>query len=290
MIRSERLIAQLEEPKFLRFFRILMGERDPLGVEGRSPGWAPADRLDAIGLRSAELWRRTLGGEMAQAIQWFFQIEHLPPSLCDGDMLPRFLASRLWDALQEAATRPEVRRLFERTYACDAFCAESEHYYYFFSNIEHDYLHSVPAARLVHQVARRTLGRHFARLVDQFGIGSPGSIAAGNPRRVEDGLVDILNAPSGYYVLAREGELSVVPVTHHGLFLSSSREGPVGDTATGFSASLFSSLRGSGAPALTAIAGFEQLIRDARATEADIQKYLEEYPSFSCRSMSATAK
>ena len=59
----------------------------------------------------------------------------------------------------------------------------------------------------------------------EFGIGSPLTIAQ-RPEAVRDELLRLLNAPSDYVIVAREGELALVPTVNHGLFFASEGEEP----------------------------------------------------------------
>jgi hypothetical protein len=109
----------------------------------------------------------------------------------------------------------------------------------------------------------------------RFHLVSPNSIiAASGERQVRRFLIDLLNTPSGYYLVAREGHISVVPTTEHGSFFSSRRGGPRGHDAAILPAVVTSAL-----PASELLSEFEMLLNDAcRPKERDIQQYLEIHP------------
>jgi hypothetical protein len=106
--------------------------------------------------------------------------------------------------------------------------------------------------------------------IPRFGIGTPDTINTSN-NQMEKFLLDLMNSPSSYYLVAREGHISVVPVTEHGAYLASS----IGDN--GLSTVVTSVLPSVQSAALT---DFELLINSRGTKEGDLQRFLESHPQF----------
>jgi hypothetical protein len=89
-------------------------------------------------------------------------------------------------------------------------------------------------------------------------------------------MVDLINTPSSYYLIAREGQISVVPVTEHGRYATG------GSTQTGSQtrhefATVTSTLR---SPNLCSgkLSQFEDLLNSRQTKEKDIQQFLKSTP------------
>jgi hypothetical protein len=93
-------------------------------------------------------------------------------------------------------------------------------------------------------------------------------------------IVDLLNTPSSYYFLAREGEISVIPTTEHGAFLASNENTSIERPRTGLSTVLTSALSPENCANATALPEFKALIDSERTKEADLQCFLKTYPQF----------
>jgi Domain of unknown function (DUF4263) len=113
----------------------------------------------------------------------------------------------------------------------------------------------------------------------EFGIGSPLTIAQ-RPESVRDELVRLLNVPSDYVIVARQGELAVAPSVNHGLFFASAGERPgiIADVHTGMAATICLTKSDDGSD--SALRELETLIRAPRIREHELQQFFEEHPQF----------
>jgi alkaline phosphatase len=111
------------------------------------------------------------------------------------------------------------------------------------------------------QVAKH-FRRKFGGGIQQFGLATPQSMASAARSETERYILDLLNMPSSYYFMARQGHISVVPATEHGWYLVGRGGAPVPATAT---SPLSRNIDG--------LSDLEALINSARTSEADIQRF-----------------
>lgn len=257
-----RLIAQLEAAKFVRLVRHMADlpiDRDNL----RLPAMAH-------GLRRTELLVRMFGKISALsswAATWVFQLSYLPVGLWTEEAVVSHLKRSLTHAFADLAAHPESHQIL---YASDQrqedvlqYPIATDAFYYLASNI---------ASALTDSALDR-VGKHFRKkfggAIQQFGMATPQSIAQSAPDESKRCLLDLLNMPSSYYFVAREGRISVVPATEHGWYLVGRGEDPAPATAT--------STLGSHVIGLSDLEG---LVNSRRTSEADIQHFLAEHPHF----------
>jgi hypothetical protein len=114
----------------------------------------------------------------------------------------------------------------------------------------------------------------------RFGLGTPQSIFGHSQGAalVERFILDLLNMPSSYYFIAREGRIAITPTTDHGAFLSSARTGE-GSERNGISAVVSSALSRN-ASSLPGLSDLETLINSPTTKEADLQCFFSSHPHF----------
>jgi len=114
----------------------------------------------------------------------------------------------------------------------------------------------------------------------RFGIGTPETILKSNKLAVEKFMLDLLNMPSAYYFLAREGKISVVPSTEHGAFFASGKSPPHKVTDMGLATVATSTLAASGSRHFQGLSDLELLINGPATKEADLQEFFRTHPHF----------
>jgi hypothetical protein len=256
------LISQLEAAKFSRLVRHMANvpiDRDNL----RLPAMAH-------GLGRTELFVRMFGKISALsswAATWVFQPAYLPIGLWEEAAVVSHLKrclTQAWSDLQSQAdpygilygSGQREDDVYQYPIATDAF-------YYLASNVASPLAEAALNRLSVHFRAR------FGADIQQFGIATPHSIAQLAPEQASRYLLDLLNMPSSYYFVAREGRISVVPATEHGWYLVGRGEGAAPATAT--------SVLSRDVPGLSDL---EALVNSKRTSEADLQSFLAEHPQF----------
>ena len=267
------MLSQLEESKFLRLFRHLEDAEDPANEDRLR---VPATPLD---LPDAELLVKSVGrvnSLRSWAASWVFQIAHLPSSLWDEASIEAFIKQRLRQAFENLRSKTEPLELLwganQESQSCD---------YYLFTNICHD-LGDTAASRfssiaddMFTEILNIPTARH-----PRFGWATPETIAGSARSVVEKFILDLLQMPSSYYFVAREGKISVVPTTEHGAFFAS-RSGSSGDPSVdGLSTVVTSTLAPVGRLEMRGLSDLETLINNRTTKEADLQSFFETYPQF----------
>jgi hypothetical protein len=168
--------------------------------------------------------------------------------------------------------RPEYLAAFdsasegcEAYYLCTNICgSHTEDAIKHFSDLAH---------RLFSEIMKIPEDRH-----PEFGMATPEILAEKAQHETKRFIVDLLNTPSSYYLVAREGHISVVPVTEHGQFLAS-REGQNQFSTVGISAAVTSTLlnQNAAAPLLSEL---EKLINNRKVHEEDLQHFFTSHPEF----------
>jgi hypothetical protein len=254
------LLSQLEEPKFLRLFRHLVELPPPDGGIYRSLA------SQAIDLPNAEVhykaWEEiaSIGGNLPGS--WYFQIAHCPPALWDRESFRVFVENSLRTAFADLA--PRLKHANDMSHSD----------YYFFTNVDDDMFSefSDEFTDIAHRQFSKLVGVR-RELHPRFGYSTPQTLAEHAQEHVDAFIVDLLNQPSSYYLIARDGRVSVVPVTEHGSFFSSSR---VGADLSGLASVVTSRLPADLSTGL--LSEFEQLLNDPRMREQDFQAFLETHP------------
>lgn len=274
------LLSQLEESKFVRLFRHLIDSSASVPREGADSG-KPAVALD---LTDAELYFKfaaSIGSWGHHSAAWLFQIAHAPAFLLSDEFSHTFLSSQLKRAFANLKQRyPDLQRWRSRPSYLAAFNSASEgcESYYLFTNICANtgekalQEFSETAHRLYSEIVGIPEDRH-----PEFGIATPETLMDRAQLETRQFVVDLLNTPSSYYFLAREGEISVIPTTEHGAFLASD-----GHTrpSIGLSTVITSSLPPENCPNATSLSDFKALIDGKRTKETDLQYFLKTYPQF----------
>jgi hypothetical protein len=270
------LVSQLEEAKFLRLFRHLVDLPDPQGEERLNLAAVP------IGLRNAELWLKPagrIGSVRSWAESWVFHIAHLPVGVWTKPVICEFAKGRLTKAFDALLGVDEPRNLLLGDHldcAREGLFAPARCTYHFFTNA----IVGLDGASVtgITDIARRLFEERFGVPAGQdisFGLGNPETILRGAyDKHVETLLLDLLNMPSSYYFVARQGEIIVAPATEHGAFYAHAPERRLqGATAT-------SSLPKSDSVWSKGLSDLQTLINAPRTKEADLQKFFEEHPQF----------
>jgi hypothetical protein len=289
------LLAQLEESKFLHLFRQLAPIPDPEGHFGeRFSGISvPLDLEDAeLHLRPLEQESWGAGRNLLTA-NWFSHLAYCPVALRDQGAIESFIDGQLRRAFMnirddpdavEAMNRRPGYRLLERLGVAeekvakwdgDALSVE----YHVFTNLlyERSWDQFSRFCENATKLFVEVLGEKCAE-APEFDFASAHSLQR-SAEEVEKALVELLNMPSNFYLVAREGHISVIPTTEHGAFLASG-SGELDDRRHGLSAVISSSLSPERVPSLTALKDFEALLNDRMANERDLQAFFEQNPQF----------
>jgi hypothetical protein len=270
------LISQLEESKFLRLFRHLSDlqqgpSNDRLGQ--------PAIPLD---LPDAELSVKVAGkiGLRSWVDSWVFQIAHLPSCLWEREFIDGFIERRLRQAFQnlnEKANPLEVLRgrsnaeWFDQVQGCD---------YYLVTNVCHGLddnalSHFSDKAHAIFEDVLKVPREQHPR----FGIGNPDTMFLNGRSVVEQFILDLLDMPSSYYFVAREGRISIVPVIEHGSFFASGEVKNCAPPVGGF-ATVTSAQPGDNCVRLPGLSDFETVLNSSKTKEADLQEFFKTHPHF----------
>jgi hypothetical protein len=287
------LLSQLEESKFLRLFRHLVDEPDGLN--------RPAVPLD---LPDAEMQVKITGkvsSLRSWAIAQLFQVAYLPSFLWEPESAKIFVSnqlrlafaglksiSTLVNALEEFSSNPN--RSVHRLYPTVEDIA-----YYFFTNVCYDVDERALGefSELARRLFKEALDNRGNRddyvrseadsllLVlernGRFGIGTPATVVSYAPGDVKRFVIELLNMPSSYYFVAREGQISIVPTTERGAFLASNS---TMKPTIGLSAVVTSALSARDYPSPPGLSDFHALINGAKTKEEDLQCFLEANPHF----------
>ena len=265
----EDLIAQLEESKFMRFFReFALDEMEPERTT------VPLDFPDV------EIFLTTFEDQNSGVFfNAFDQFVHLPANLWQPEFTTLFVEKNLRQAFRNLAYRQDLLPALDGSGTLEKtstfFNSREEQIpeeYSLFTNIPDDVLISQKemseyASILCHRMLDIPL-QH----CPNFHLITPGSImAAPGANRVKEFLVDLLNTPSSYYFVAREGRISVASTAEHGTFFASGADGrhlgpPVSAVVT------------STLPTSQVLTEIETLLNAPTSKERDIQEFLERHP------------
>lgn len=289
------LLSQLEESKFLHLFRQLAPIPDPEGHYGeRFSGISvPLDLEDAeVHLRPLEQESWGAGPNLLTA-NWFSQLAYCPVALRDQAAVESFIEGRLRRAFMNIRDDPDAvevmnrrpgYRLLERLGVAEKKVAKWDGDalsvdYYVFTNLVYERSWDQFSRFCEHarKLFAEVLGAKCAE-APEFDFASPHSLQR-SAEEVEKVLVELLNMPSNFYLIAREGHISVIPTAEHGAFFASA-SGLSDDRRDGLSAVISSSLSPDRFPSLLALKDFEALLNDRRTNERDLQKFFEENPQF----------
>lgn len=278
------LLAQLEESKFVRLFRYLIDNRPEVGAYGPDNLESPVQPLD---LPDAELYVK-LAGRVSSlrsiAATWCFQIAHLPSCFWHADHLDDFIAQRLRKAFENLRTLPDPLATLQGDFAIPEphsrlYPIPERYDYYFLTNIPHD-IREDSLERFSH-----TAHDLFDKILHiphppAFGLGTPETIATKSASEVQEFVVDLLNTPSSYYFVAREGKISIVPTTEHGTFLASMAPQSIDQSSPGLSTVITSAVSREQHLLSPGLSDLYDLINDSKTSEDDLQNFFATYPQF----------
>lgn len=283
------LLSNLEESKFLRFFRHIEYPEDP---DSEDPDDS-SDRVTTLPLdfEGAEVHLMEVRDDTAGfGACYFNQVVHLPTSLWCSEAIEEYFEDHLWRALATFKHRPDLTKKLDGTSTYEFYRdgggpPQSDilpEDYFFFTNICHEILKHGPRCPNGFESTARNL---FTRVLSIPPERCP-SIHITNPETVLQGpakshvvrfLIDVANAPSSYYLLAREGQISVIPAVEHGLFFATGNEtiDSMGSCVTTVPASAIAPSR-----LITSdlISGFEHLLNTRNVREREIQEFIEVHP------------
>lgn len=268
-IGIEDLLPQLEEAKFMRFFReFALDDMEPERTT------VPLDFPDA------EVFLTTIEDDHACVVgSTFQQVAHLPAALWHSDIVGLFLEKSLRQAFKNLGGREDLVRVLDgsRTVqrAYELFGVREEHFpedYALFTNLPNDVLID---REEISQYARDLCHRMLdipRQSCPYFHLVTPESVmSASGANQVKQFLIELLNTPSGYYFVAREGRISVASTTEHGTFFA---PGPGGATVDpGLSAVITSTL-----PTSDVLSEIETLVNIPGIQERDLQGFFESHP------------
>jgi Domain of unknown function (DUF4263) len=278
-----QLLSQLEEPKLLMLFRHLIDDDVRF----------PLDRLHAvpIDLPDAEVHAKMhlkVGSMRTDCALWFFQLSHVPAGLWTDHSAARLMQMRMRQAFECLKTRPQLLKVLRRESPPDELFGDAldEVYYpelsgpdyYYFSNYCHDISDAAMEAfsQESHQLFTEILGVSAGPQL-RLGIGTPETCSQFAATEVRQFLVDLLNAPSSYYFVAREGRIEVAAASEHGAFFVASGQTGRKSPQQGPYAVATSTLR-EHAPA--GLSDLNTLLNHSKTTERDLQSFFEAHPHF----------
>jgi hypothetical protein len=266
------LLSQLEECKFVRFHRQLMCEDNE-----------PERCTIPLDLPDAEVFLTTVENENVGFVGGYFDhVAHLPASLWQPDFVELFVEKSLRQSFRNLAHRPDLVQILDGTRTVkrsrELFGFSEEQLpedYLLFTNIQDDRLMD---RQRFSDFARGLYTRMLnVPLADcpNFHLVTPGSVTSvSGANQIKHLLIDLLNTPSAYYLVAREGRMSVIPTTEHGAFFSSNLDRGNGEESSVLSAVITSTL-----PTFKVPSEFEVFLNESpKIKERDIQRYLEMHP------------
>jgi hypothetical protein len=276
--RFADLLSQLEASKFLRLFRHLATTTSD---ENYASGPNPLD------LANAELQIMTQGASrFSDAQNHFFQLAHLPVGLWGSSNVEAFIEASLTAAFTELRGKPRLIESLRGLSMADTTkntwppeWSKISSFYLFVTNVCDPVFLSEECERyteLAHRLLEQIVGLE-RRSHPAFGVGNPEVFAEQTPEAVEQFVIDLINSPSSYYLIAREGRISVTPVTEHGQYPA----GPLRRNGNGMTSNLAvatSALINSQPITLGVLSQFEDLLNSRFVKEQDIQEFLKTNP------------
>lgn len=251
-------------------------------------------RAVPLDLRTAEVHAKKyvkIGSMQSSCALWLFQLSHVPACLWNDHSATQLMRARMRQAFQCLKLRPQLLKVLLWESSPDELFGEDEDQYgefspkpnsgpdyYYFSNYCYDISDTAMEAfsRESHQLFTEIVGMPAEPHV-RFGIGTPETCSKYAATEVRKFLVELLNAPSSYYFVAREGRIEVAAATEHGAFLvASSAPGAKGPTQ-GPLAVATSVLREHAPKGLSEL---NALVNHPNTTEHDLQNFFETHPHF----------
>lgn len=287
------LLSNLEESKFLRFFRHIEYPEDPDPEDPDSSSDSSATL--PLDLWGAEVHLTEVKDDHAGfGACYFNQVLHLPMSLWCSEAIQEYCEDQLWRALLDFKRRPDLTKKLDGTSTYEFYRdgggpPQSEilpEDYFFFTNICHEVLRHGPQCPNGFESTARDL---FTRVLSIPPERSP-SIHITTPETILEGarwrpgksevlrfLIDVANSPSSYYLLAREGYISVIPTVEHGLFFANGSE-MTASMGSGVTTVAASAIAPSRLITTNLISDFEHLLNTRNIKEREIQEFMEDHP------------
>jgi hypothetical protein len=276
--RFADLLSQLEESKFVRLFRHLASTTSD---ENYASGPNPSD------LANAEVQVMTQGASRySDAESHLFQIAHLPVGFWSSSNMEAFIEASLTAAFTDLRGDPRLVESLSGLSMADATkntwppeWSKISSYYFLVTNVCGPALLSEDCERyteLAHRLFEQIVGLE-RRLHPAFGVGNPEVFAEKAPKEVEQFVIDLINSPSSYYLIAREGRISVIPVTEHGQYATGFLRAK-GGVMTPDLAVATSTLMKPQPITSGMLSQFEDLLNSRGVKERDIQEFLKAHP------------
>jgi hypothetical protein len=277
------LVSQLEEAKFRRLFKSLIEEHaEPHGTSLSYP--TPSSYV---------FGRHTKTGNFSCRLM-FFQMSYLPYSFWQPDVAKSFFVGELNCALGEllALGRWPFDKAADPNRELPLPYWPEDLTYFFATNVHDPFIIEGtgsrtdvgPASAEARMIFLQRLGIQLGGEPGQlgrwiFGASTPFSIARDQPDLVKKELLSLLNAPSDFSIIAREGRLTVVPTCTHGTFVAS----PTGartihEADIGLAATICSSAQSNTRVSPAVLSEFETLLNSPADGEPELQSFLEEHP------------
>jgi hypothetical protein len=283
------LLSNLEESKFLRFFRHIEYPEDP---DPEDPD-SSSDAVTTLPLdfQGAEVHLMEVKDNLAGfGACYFNQVVHLPTSLWRSETIEEYCEDQLWRALANFKRRPDLTKKLDGTSTYEFYHGGGgppqpdilPEDYFFFTNICHEILKHGPQCPNGFESTARNL---FTRVLSiplercpSIHITTPETILGGPAKsEVVRFLIDVANSPSSYYLLAREGRISVIPAVEHGLFFATGSE-PAAFSGSGVTTIPASAIAPSRLITSNLIFDFEHLLNARNIKEREIQEFIEVHP------------
>jgi hypothetical protein len=278
------LLSQLEEAKYRRLFKSLIEDHAP--PPGTPISYATED--------SYVFAKHVKTGNFSCRLM-FFQMSYLPYSFLGPGVSKTFFVRELGAALRDLQTRKRWPFDSEADPNVELPLAlwPEELIYFFATNVHDSFIidgagSNADVGQAVAEAKKIFLEQLGVELFRGepgelcrwlFGASTPISVARDAPDLVRGELLRLLNAPSDYSIIAREGRLSVVPTSIHGTFVASeTNTRPIGEVDVGLAATVCLTAPAELRIPLGVLSDFEALINSTSTRESDLQAFLEEHP------------
>lgn len=275
-------ISQLEEAKIIRLFRGLMDSDDSFRGAGLHE---PSKSLKLPNSEYLLKFVEGPGDRFNELVNWVYQVEYLPSSLWHAGEFDTFVEETLKRAFIDLRNHRDILESFDTQNTIKgrrtAFTFGDRFDYYLLTNIcaptTEENLESF--SNRAHELFREMLNIS-DDLHPVFGLGTPETISQAGQGYAESFIDDLLHMPSSYYLVAREGEFSIAPMTEHGSFYTSSLPRSSETPPQGVSTTMTSALPILDHKEVPGLSDFETLLNSRIPKEADFQQLFVEYPHF----------
>lgn len=275
------IISRLEAAKILQLYSFLLDS-------DASPYSSTHEPAKALGLPNSEFlikYVREPGDRYRELVNWVFQIEYLPAALWDAGGTSSFID----DCLQRAAV--DLNHNFEQFALFDTANTASAGNFYFKVGDRFDYYLLTNLCLLLEpgllsrfsSSANAIFGKfihHSELALPEFGLGTPETFLKSSPDLVEEFVVDLLQTPSSFTLVALEGEIVFSPMTEQGSNYASRWRDATDPNIHAVSTTILSSLPDCTVFEQSAISDLRALIDGKNTRENDFQQFFIENPQF----------